>query len=68
MFSRLIFAASLAGLAAACSNHDVYNALQGRDRHECEQLREDERKACLQSTAQSYEEYRQEREKAVNAE
>ena len=50
---------------AACSSQQMYEALQLRNRNECEKLAEPDRMKCLEATNKRYEDYQRDREQAA---
>jgi len=61
---RRIIVLSLLGCSiSACSNQQVYSAIQENRKQECMKLPVSEHEACLRDFTHSYDEYEQERKK-----
>ncbi len=52
----------LAAALAACSNQQLYTAVQERERQECAKLPQVQYEECMQEIQGSYDEYARERE------
>ena len=52
----------LAGALSACSNQQLYTAVQERERQECARLPQVQYEECMQEIEGSYDEYARERE------
>lgn len=49
----------------ACSNKEIYNAIQANQHNQCRQLPKEEYEKCLERTKQAYEKYEAERQEAI---
>lgn len=54
----------VAGLGA-CSNRELYEAMQASQRSACERLADEPRARCLEEARMSYEDYERERKRAA---
>jgi len=45
----------------ACSNKQMYNALQGREKVECQKLPQSQYEECMEQVSESYESYQSKR-------
>ena len=50
---------------AACSNRQVYDAIQDNQRLECAKLQGSQYEECMKQVSQPYDEYRREREDLI---
>ena len=55
----------LVPMFAGCTNRQVYEGLQERNRQQCYQLPQGEMERCLQRNDVDYEEYRRQREETL---
>lgn len=63
MMKNLVFIGMLALLLMqACSNRQVYDAMQARERNECMKVPESQYQECMERTHQSYDEFKRERD------
>ena len=50
---------------SGCSNQQVYEGLQMRNRNDCEKLEQSDRAKCLEAANKRYEDYKRDREQAT---
>jgi len=60
---RIIFSVIIFLLVSACSNKQVYDAVQANQRSQCSELPPVEYQECRQKEQVSYEQYQEERKK-----
>lgn len=60
---RIIFSVIIFLLVSACSNKQVYDAVQANQRSQCSELPSAEYQECRQKEQVSYEQYQEERKK-----
>ncbi len=63
----LVFLSALLVPVSGCGTRQVYEAIQGNQRSECHKLPSPEHEACLARYEESYDAYRESREKAINS-
>lgn len=63
---KVLFIFLHALLASACTNQDVYNALQQNQQQLCHKQIPPAYQACLEQQSESYNEYRRKRQKVLN--
>lgn len=59
---KTLFFLLLAGLVVACSNQQLYTAVQERERQECAKLPQVQYEECMKEIEGSYDDYARERE------
>lgn len=64
MINRLLFLVALAGLSA-CSNRAIYENLRIQQQNDCLKEPPGQYEACVERSEKPYEEYRRERERAL---
>ncbi|HAN29038.1 MAG TPA: hypothetical protein DD808_06845 [Halieaceae bacterium] len=62
---KYIFVAALLASVAACSNEQVYSAVQQNRQLECSKLPQPEYEECMRETGMSYDEYERKRQELL---
>lgn len=62
---KYIFAGALLASVAACSNEQVYSAVQQNRQLECSKLLQPEYEECMRETGMSYDEYERKRQELL---
>lgn len=62
---KYIFVAALLASVAACSNEQVYSAVQQNRQLECSKLPQPEYEECMWETGMSYDEYERKRQELL---
>ena len=65
LFTRLLRAALLLPMLAACTNQQLYNGIQGHQKLECQKLPGSQYDECMKEVSEPYESYERDREELM---